>query len=882
MRRLWAHIIIAFTALFMMGASFSAIFTQVSSNNEYHQGREIIFKLTDKEDEELPVKEGASKEIANTMASRLDTAGVTAYQIAVSGDDMIKVEFSESNETQMNNIVNYLSFNGIFGLSNKDDNDNYYHITEDEFLKEGSQAYLDSVNSYPTVVIPVNTESSEFKLLLENTKTQKENGIGETRETGETDADGNPVTETITYLYLWYDFNEETDRFSRTQPDSEDYDEKIANKIIMTFNIEDPYYPDNHEDKLSATINIDTNGDQTASVTEVRDAYDKARYYVNLLNASPLDYDVTYVNDSHPIYTNPWTELIVTNGDPHQSLNWSRTLIATICAIVILALLLVAFYRLGALSVGTCTIASVFTALALLVTIGTEFNIGALIGTIIVAVASLISGIIYLSKLKDESYKGRSLKKANSEAAKKALLPTLDINITVMVVGALLYAFGGSLMVSFALACVLGGLFSFLFNALGLRGLMWLATNTTGLTGKYNVFGIDNSKVPSIINEEKQTYYGSFADKDFTKKKKPVFITMCAIFAICLAGMITSACLYKGQLFTVKNVPQVSEIYITTTTKDSFITKNDFIENEVLKNIYVINGNETKPLNDYVSGTETFTYSEDKEGITVDTAYYIATFDTLFANDISAYYKNPTETPKTLTDVLQTVIEEADVKASAEVKTLSINNATTPNAGFIILGCSVSILVLGVYFMLRYRLSRGITSIIIPVLTTGVAAGFFSILSLAQASITPYVIVALPLVTTFSIILSIIFMNKERELVLDDRSKDNSVENRELIMKKAISIAFTPIVVATILVSYLMINFFGFGPTSTSLPFVLALVGTLLAALLVTTLYGPISQFFFAQFKKVNLEIKPRKKKGKKVVNKSGEPEEATFIGIND
>ena len=425
MRRLWAHILIAVSALFIMGASFASVFKNVSSNNEYHEGREIVFKLTDKEDPEIDVKPDASKEIAKKMAERLDTYGITAYTIMTSGDDMIKVTFNESNDTNRNNIINYLSFNGILGLSNKDQDgdDNYYHITENEFLKEGSSAYLDSINSYPTVVIPVNTESSEFKLLIENTKKQAENGVGETSETGETDADGNPVTKTTTYLYLWYDFNEETDRFSRTQPDSEDYDEKIAKKIIMTFNIEDPYYPDEKEDKLAATINIDTDGDQAVSVTEVRDAYDKARYYVNLLNSSPLDYDVTYVNDTHNMFVAPWTEEIIKGGN----LTWSRTLIATLCAIVIISLLLVAFYRLGALSIATASIASAFTAVGFLVLIGSEFNMGALIGIILVALASLASGVIYCSKLKDESYKGRSLKKANTEAGKKALLPTVEL-----------------------------------------------------------------------------------------------------------------------------------------------------------------------------------------------------------------------------------------------------------------------------------------------------------------------------------------------------------------------------------------------------------------------------------------------------------------------
>lgn len=885
MRRLWAHIIIAFTALFIMGASFSAIFTNISSNAEYKQGNEMVFKLTDKEEKESPVKEGASKRIATTMAERLELYGITAYSISTSGDDMIKVSFSESNETQKNYIINYLSFNGILGLSNKDDlgaeENFYYHITEDEFLVEGKQAYLDSINSYPTVVIPVNTDSDEFKLLLENTKKQKEAGIGETTQTGETDEDGNPITQTTTYLYLWYDFNEETDRFSRTQPDSEDYDEKIAKKIIMTFNIESPYFPDDKEDKLAASIQIGSGEGETVTVTQVRDAYDKARYYVNLLNASELECDVTYINDAKAIYTQPWSELIVRNGDPHQSLTWSRTLIATICAIVVLSLLLIAFFRLSALSIGVCSLASVFTAIGFLVTIGAEFNIGALIAIILVAVASLTSGVIYACKLKDEAYKGRSLKKANTEAGKKALLPTLDINVAVIVIGAFMYVFGGTMLNSFALVAVLGGLFSFLINAIGLRAMMWLATNTTNLTGKYNVFGIDTSRVPSIVNEEKQTFYGSFADKDFTKKKKPVGIAMCVAFALCLAAMITSAALYKGDVYTVKNNPQVSEIVFTTTNKESFLTTNDYVQKEIYEKVYVYENNTTcKTLNEYISDTQTFVHVEEIDNVEVETTYFIATLNTKFADNIDAFYSDASTGVKPLSQILEDCVGTDD-KATSEMKIVEVAQTSKVSNGGVILGCGVAILVLGLYFMLRYRLSRGIASIIVPTLVGTISAGLFSIISLAQASLSPYLILALPLVVGLSIFISIIFMNKERELVIEDKTREKSVEHREEIMKRATAIAFTPMIIATILVGYLMIDFFGFGPTSTSLPFVVGLVGALLSALVVSSLFGPIAQFFYEKFSKVNINIKPRKK-ANKVVSKSGEPEEAIFIGIND
>ena len=71
---------------------------------------------------------------------------------------------------------------------------------------------------------------------------------------------------------------------------------------------------------------------------------------------------------------------------------------------------------------------------------------------------------MYLNKFKEECYRGRSLKKANSEAAKRAVLPTLDLHVALIAIGVACYLFGGVIMKAFAVASVLGGLFSLIIN----------------------------------------------------------------------------------------------------------------------------------------------------------------------------------------------------------------------------------------------------------------------------------------------------------------------------------------------------------------------------------------------------------------------------------
>ena len=128
-------------------------------------------------------------------------------------------------------------------------------------------------------------------------------------------------------------------------------------------------------------------------------------------------------------------------------------------------------------------------------------------------------------------------------------------------------------------------------------------------------------------------------------------------------------------------------------------------------------------------------------------------------------------------------------------------------------------------------------------------------------------------------------MNKEREMFLEDRTKDNSVEAREALMKRAMGISSTPITIAFIIALYLGVNFFGFMINSVSWVFLLVVLGVSIATAVVLILFGPLAQILFGWFSKVQI-ARPKKESKKKArpvrVKKSAEPEEAIFIGIND
>ena len=171
-----------------------------------------------------------------------------------------------------------------------------------------------------------------------------------------------------------------------------------------------------------------------------------------------------------------------------------------------------------------------------------------------------------------------------------------------------------------------------------------------------------------------------------------------------------------------------------------------------------------------------------------------------------------------------------------------------------------------------------------PVVTTAIGVGVFALTRIAFPANTAVII---PLIAFFTMIISIIFMNKERDMIIEDKTRVVTLGHREEMMKKATSLAFEPILIFSILACYIGINFFGFGPNATSLIFIAVTIAVILASIVVVNQFGPCAHYLYTKFHRLEEgDISLRKpKKNKKIqsaTHRSSEPEEAIFIGIND
>lgn len=885
MRRIWAHIIIAITSLIMMVVTFASITNKLTVGLDYAKGKTLTFQVTEKTDngENNPKEfnDNSVKEVVEIMEERLKASELEGYDVAPFGKDLIKVTLYQDS-VDYSQIKEYLAFNGELGLYSFSSDKQSHYIGSEAFINSDKPAYLTETNSvYPTINIPVDIENDDYKNVVGGAIDSEQIQIKAESAEGANDA------EYAKYMYLVYGFIPQRDSFE---------DENFQSKVLLKFQVkgEDKndsskifdYYENDGVYALSTVLNI---ADSEGNVDEknIPVAWKNGTFYVNLLNAGAYDYDVTCINE---VYASPIVEELQEGGAVNQSVFTSLTFIAFACAAVLVSFVLVVFYMLGALSISITSLASVFSGVLFLMVFGTEFNVLAVVGLILVSFASIASGCIYLNKFKDEAYRGRSVKKANAEASKKSNLVIADIHFALIVLGAFSYLIGGVGMKSFALVTVLAGLVSLILNLTVFKGFMWLDTNASVAQGKYNLFGVDETKVPDLVNEEKQSYFGPYAEKNFNKKAKIPAIIAGIAFVAGLASMLAFGIATKS----VYNTP--AKVY----DNEIFIK----IDNESNIDLSIVSDNVTSILDDV---------KLDKEGskklsdvfespvlIDFDVLEFDAQEENPYVNHCYAGYiikaKADAEIPETVyyegnqykidelfsyntsTNIIAEKISSSCI--NVEYATGESTTATTPVVYKVVIAAAAALLTTTVYILLRYRLSRGLAYFVVTLAGATMVAGLLSLLHFCTVS--NAAIIGVCVGEFVCTLFAILFMNKERELVLDDRKHDNSFENRNEIMRKAVSYGFGDVLGFLSIGLLISTAFIGFGPSAMKLLSLELVYSVAVAFALSVFVLGPVSQFFFKKFANVG-RVKPRKSKSKgPVQNKSAEPEEAIFIGIND
>ncbi len=834
--------------------------------------------------------------IAEEMENRLENWDINA-EVDKEGYNTIKVTVrtSSNDDTEYKYLEDYLSFSGQditigAGAPTEEIQKNApSHVSyRNNNMFEGNEAAIEYVNNVPVVTIKVNQtgENGELNQLV---KFCSENST-EANEESSTEA-------SYCYVVLWNHYQEGDNYLAATNTSSSDYDPNMAKRLIFGEGSSNAWYVDtanenNNYTKFQLIPNSDAISNGNFDSSKAGAAYKAALYYCSILNASKYDYDVTF---DYATNVTPSVDSLISAQEWHLNVNFGPTMIAIISAVAIAAIILSLFFHLGALGIMTNTLLSIEFGILIFSYFSAQFGVGALVGFILGGLVTIFGGSYYYAKLKEELYKGRSLKKADSEAAKKSLWPLLDAAIVAIVAGLCIYGFIPGTVGKMGLSLIWTAAFGTVLNLLLGRLLGWMLANDSDTEKTISkTYFVDENKIPDLLKEEKQTYFGPYGKKNFAKHKHvweicAGVLTLASIVGVSVFGsMKTDTLNYSGAYENTTSIAIEYRVDSNSQATKTMATLDD--ARDGLLNLVEYNG---KTLYEYVLGDivlekTTISINDDSEINKYDVYHFDIALNTYF--DEQTRYKftvNGTEEEEYLSVALEDAISN---NANADDIVVTANKvvyqAGSPDLGTIYISLSVAAASLLVYYWIRFRLSRSLSATIFALANSVIITGFYA---LSRISVTPTAGIAIISAFLLTEILALYLFNKEKELVKDSREKNKeSLSFRNASLMNANSQSAGDIIIFSLAGLGMFLPFIGIAPSIYRTMFLGVGISVLLALAVILTITSSSSVFASDALTRARKSVRdswnnrPRSEKAKATKKKSSEPEEATFIGIND
>ncbi len=912
MRRTLAYLFLGASLLLGVGATITSSLSKMDTDVSYGSGKDLYFRISDKGSTYEGVSTDtyveddnyyAVNEVAKEIESRLEFWDINAT-VAKEGYSTIKVSVRTqgSDEVEYSYLQTYLAYSGQHvtveaGTTDEDamtEAPNSVDFADNGLFEEGTNAEITYVNTVPVVTVPVKEAfQGENGKLNELIKFCTDHTVQE-----EKDDEGNVTTPGKSCLLVLWHHKQEADSYAAVQnKGTEDYTPNMASRLLFGEDATNAWYvdqadSDNNYKKLQLIPSSAAIKDGSYDASKANAAYKAAKFYRDILNAKEYNYDVTFAYSS---VVTAGVDPLTRAGDWHLSINFGPSAIASLVALVIGIVIISVFYRFGAVAILGNAAVAVEAAILLFAYFSAQFGIGALAGFGLGAIVTAFGGIYYFHKVKQQLYEGRTLKKAHQEASKKALWPTLDISIISIVIGVCLYGFVHSTIGNLGLALTLTSAFGLVLNLILLRIEGWLLANDQDSEKHLKAFfGVDPTKVPNALKDEKQSYYGALANKDFEKHKKPFMIGALALIIAAIAGVsIMSATIgafnYSG---AYDNTTSINVEYWINS--ESFSTKKLADKQQV--------------MDDFLSLIEYDNQSIGKltteEDITLETRQVYLNEDEItytvynFEIPLSVYFDEK-DSSKTFTvngtafnSLNQAVKEAVDTFTADNSVYASANTvfyqAGTPNLGTVYLGIGVGVAIAFVYLIFRFGLARAFVSSVISLGSSVLTVGFFA---LTRLPVTPLASIGAALAGLAALYVALFTLNRAKEIVKDSRERDKSaLEFKNNCLVKANAEEAVEIIVFSSIMAALCLALAIIGPREYAVIFVGALLG--LAFSVAATLFTlvPASKFLSVYIKRASDSVAASHKKAqeerraneKNNRRKGSEPEEAIFIGIND
>ncbi len=883
MRRLIAYISLAVALIAATALNLFAPIRHLNSNLEYSSGREFVYQISAKTDEQgnatdEVLADGAIDEIFDVMDQRMETFGVSEYQLAKEGEDIIRATASLPSDDQYNRLRVYLNYNANFTIRIAKD-DETTAIADADQMFDNVQARIEYRGPYPFIVIPLSDPTWFQDNIVSVAQTIQE------EEQTATEDGSQPELVDNAKIVIWSDFNADTDSYAAAQEDND-----MAGKLFLSFDYRSMFW-DEDKSEIAVASPIDGYNEQNDYTTEqIKEASDTARYMVNVFNAGTLDYDVEFLFENRLIPASVESLLTFNEVDRVAA---SRTMIAAGLAFIFIFVVIGLIYRMPVFATISSFMVTMLGTFLLFNAIAVEISTSAVIGFVFVGLLAIFGSVTYLSRFRNEVYRGRSFKKAHTEASRRSSIYNLDALILSLIVGVVTYFTAGPAVIGFGTVLIFGSIVGLVSILLHNSLLYWLLANNTSTQKCHKIYGVDDSKVANLLENEKPSYFGRFAGTNPNNKSK----LYGGIFgAILLAGIATvSVFSFIGNPLNLQvEDSNVTRIYFRVSENSSVASNAEFSSPDQILSSITINGQALELIKDGdLVSYETHDYAtktgEGENEITTNYTYLVYNIEGAYTGNENVTYAfvndayNLTGTMP-LIDALNDITLQIDPLAQVSVNHVQ-KQAVSPSLHSVVIVSLITVGFTSLYIAIRFGLAKGLANLLV---TSSASLAVLLFFIATRISVHPLTAIGALVAVLVVALINIIIHNYQRDLSRDSFFRDMTRVDKQ---KLGLTMSLTPVYTVFILSAVAFIFFMAIAPYTISMVYTATLIAILVSLLAATRLNLMLETFFHAVIERVKMmTVKlPKSKRAlhrenakRNVRGRSNEPEEAILIGIND
>lgn len=243
----------------------------------------------------------------------------------------------------------------------------------------------------------------------------------------------------------------------------------------------------------AATVRSQINGN---CIIEGNFSEEEARTLANLINSGSLPVKLTEISSN-----------VVSAEYGADAL--AKTATAGMIGVALVMVFMIFMFRLPGIVSAIMLVFYIWAVFGIYSLMGAVFTLSG-IGALVLGVGMTVdANIINYERIKQELYKGRSVRAAVSEGQKQSFSAVFDAQFTTLIAALIMYIWGNGAVKGFATMLIITVVMTLLLNVGFSRWLLNLLVSAGIADGKPGLFNVKDSQVPDVSKGQSQFYTGT-------------------------------------------------------------------------------------------------------------------------------------------------------------------------------------------------------------------------------------------------------------------------------------------------------------------------------------------------------------------------------------